>query len=157
MIRRIKESDIPFINEIVKNYDKDFMHHYTLDLYLDSDVYLMYLYEEDDVIKGFIICNHLYEKMEILLLFVKDEYRNQGIGKNLVEYLYSLGEDYVTLEVSVENYPALHLYEKLGFKKVGERKKYYKGIDALIMEKDIKWKTFIFYQLNLLVMKQVLQ
>ena len=137
MIRRIKESDIPFINEIVKNYDKDFMHHYTLDMYLDSDVYLMYLYEEDNIIKGFIICNHLYEKMEILLLFVKDEFRNQGIGRKLVEYLYSLSE-IITLEVSVENYPALHLYEKLGFKEVGKRSKYYKGIDALIMEKVIK-------------------
>lgn len=137
MIRRIKESDIPFINEIVKNYDKDFMHHYTLDMYLDSDVYLMYLYEENNVIKGFIICNHLYEKMEILLLFVKDEFRNQGIGKKLVEYLYNLSE-IITLEVSVENYPALHLYEKLGFKEVGRRPKYYKGIDALIMEKVIK-------------------
>ncbi len=137
MIRRIKESDIPFINEIVKDYDKDFMHHYTLDMYLDSDVYLMYLYEENNTIKGFIICNHLYEKMEILLLFVKDEFRNQGIGKKLVEYLYSLSE-IITLEVSVENYPALHLYEKLGFKEVGRRPKYYKGIDALIMEKVIK-------------------
>ena len=137
MIRRIKESDIPFINEIVKNYDKDFMHHYTLDMYLDSDVYLMYLYEEDNIIKGFVICNHLYEKMEILLLFVKDEFRNQGIGKELVEYLYTLSQ-IITLEVSVENYPALHLYEKLGFKEVGRRSKYYKGIDALIMEKVIK-------------------
>lgn len=137
MIRRIKESDIPFINEIVKNYDKDFMHHYTLDMYLDSDVYLMYLYEENNVIKGFIICNHLYEKMEILLLFVKDEFRNQGIGRKLVEYLYNLSET-ITLEVSVENYPALHLYEKLGFKEVGRRPKYYKSIDALIMEKVIK-------------------
>ena len=137
MIRRIKESDIPFINEIVKNYDKDFMHHYTLDMYLDSDVYLMYLYEEDNHIKGFIICNHLYEKMEILLLFVKDEFRNQGIGKKLVEHLYNISE-IITLEVSVENYPALHLYEKLGFKEVGRRPKYYKGIDALIMEKVIK-------------------
>ena len=137
MIRRIKESDIPFINEIVKNYDKDFMHHYTLDMYLDSDVYLMYLYEEDNIIKGFIICNHLYEKMEILLLFVKDEFRNQGIGRKLVEHLYDISE-IITLEVSVENYPALHLYEKLGFKEVGRRSKYYKGIDALIMEKVIK-------------------
>lgn len=137
MIRRIKESDILFINEIVKNYDKDFMHHYTLDMYLDSDVYLMYLYEENNVIKGFIICNHLYEKMEILLLFVKDEFRNQGIGKKLVEYLYNLS-GIITLEVSVENYPALHLYEKLGFKEVGRRPKYYKGIDALLMEKVIK-------------------
>ena len=137
MIRRINKSDIPFINEIVKDYDKDFMHHYTLDMYLDSDVYLMYLYEEDNIIKGFIICNHLYEKMEILLLFVKDEFRNQGIGKQLVEYLYSLSE-IIVLEVSVENYPALHLYEKLGFKEVGRRSKYYKGIDALIMEKVIK-------------------
>ena len=138
MIRRIRKEDIPFVNDIVKNYDKDFMHHYTLDMYLESDVYLMYLYEEENIIKGFIICNHLFENLEILLLFVKEEYRNLGIGKKLVEFLYNIGEDKISLEVSVENMPALHLYKKLGFREIGTRKKYYKGIDALIMEKKIK-------------------
>lgn len=138
MIRRAVKEDIPQINEIVKKYDSNFMHHYTLDNYLDSDIYLINVYEEDNVIKGFIICNILYENIEILLLFVKEEYRNLKIGTKLVEDLYKLPNEKIILEVSVENYPAHHLYEKLGFNKISTRKGYYHGIDADVMERIIK-------------------
>ena len=41
-----------------------------------------------------------------------------------------------TLEVDTENAPAIHLYEKFGFKNLGIRKKYYNGSrDAYIMTK----------------------
>ena len=138
MIRRAVKENIPLINDIVKEYNPSFMHQYSLDLYLDSDIYLIYVYEEDNTIKGFIICNHLYERVEILLLFVDTKYRNLGVGKSLIEYLYNLDAEIISLEVSVENKPALHLYQKLGFKQIGIRKKYYQGIDALIMERRIK-------------------
>ena len=68
MIRKAKYEDIKQINHIVKDYDKKFMQHYTLDKYLDSDIYLINVYEDNDIIKGFIICNVLYENIEILLL-----------------------------------------------------------------------------------------
>jgi len=42
----------------------------------------------------------------------------------------------ITLEVNEKNLPAIHLYEKYGFKKVGLRKKYYDNkFDAYIMTK----------------------
>lgn len=42
----------------------------------------------------------------------------------------------ITLEVNEKNLPAIHLYEKYGFKKVGSRKKYYDNkFDAYIMTK----------------------
>ena len=41
-----------------------------------------------------------------------------------------------TLEVNVENTPAIKLYEKFGFKNLGIRKKYYNNTtDAYIMTK----------------------
>jgi ribosomal-protein-alanine N-acetyltransferase len=43
----------------------------------------------------------------------------------------------VTLEVRRYNHPAIALYERLGFRRVGERRNYYGGgEDALLMEKD---------------------
>lgn len=42
----------------------------------------------------------------------------------------------ITLEVNEKNLPAIHLYEKYGFEKVGIRKKYYDNkYDAYIMTK----------------------
>ncbi|MDE5830808.1 MAG: GNAT family N-acetyltransferase [Clostridia bacterium] len=42
----------------------------------------------------------------------------------------------ITLEVNTENFPAIHLYEKCGFKNLGKRKKYYNNqFDAYIMTK----------------------
>ena len=60
-----------------------------------------------------------------LLELVKDKAKKQGI-KN------------VWLEVDDKNTPALCLYQKLGFKKIAVRKKYYKnGDDALILRYEI--------------------
>lgn len=42
----------------------------------------------------------------------------------------------ITLEVNEKNLPAIHLYEKYGFTKIGTRKKYYDNtFDAYIMTK----------------------
>jgi ribosomal protein S18 acetylase RimI-like enzyme len=51
-------------------------------------------------------------------------YRNRGIGRAVVEaciqYAAARGARYVALQADVTNRPALHLYEKLGFQRVGE-------------------------------------
>jgi ribosomal protein S18 acetylase RimI-like enzyme len=51
-------------------------------------------------------------------------YRNRGIGRAVVEaciqYAAAHGARYVALQADVANYAALHLYEKLGFQRVGE-------------------------------------
>ena len=41
------------------------------------------------------------------------------------------------LEVASNNIPAQKLYESMGFKTVGLRPKYYDGVDAILMSKDI--------------------
>jgi len=51
-------------------------------------------------------------------------YRNRGIGRAVVEacirYAASRGARYIALQAEVNNGPALHLYEKLGFRRLGE-------------------------------------
>ncbi|BCX04095.1 MAG: hypothetical protein KatS3mg053_2033 [Candidatus Roseilinea sp.] len=51
-------------------------------------------------------------------------YRNRGIGRAVVEaciqYAASRGGRYIALQADVNNKPALHLYKKLGFRRLGE-------------------------------------
>ena len=42
----------------------------------------------------------------------------------------------ITLEVKIDNFPAIHLYEKYGFEKKAIRKGYYNGIDGILMERN---------------------
>ena len=56
-----------------------------------------------------------------MLNYFFDNYLNQG--------------DRIILEVASNNEPAINLYKKCGFKIINIRKKYYKNIDALVMEK----------------------
>jgi len=75
---------------------------------------------------------------------VMPEYRRRGIGEKLLGALeeYSVKNDItlLTLEVRASNTPAIGLYEKHGFEKVGTRKNYYKKPteDGLLYNKEIK-------------------
>ena len=81
----------------------------------------------------------ILEEGHITNIGVLREYRGQGIGeklaKGLLTYSANLGVQYMTLEVRKSNIIAQKLYEKMGFQKVGTRKKYYEdnGEDALLM------------------------
>ena len=73
-------------------------------------------------------------------IVVKKSCRGKGIGGEMLETLIDLCSDMnlktFTLEVNVENTPAIKLYEKFGFKNLGIRKKYYNNTtDAYIMTK----------------------
>ena len=76
---------------------------------------------------------------QIMTIGVAKEYQKQGIASNLlktmIENAKSIGAKRMLLEVRVNNNPALKLYEKFGFTKMGLRKRYYmpEGIDAYTM------------------------
>lgn len=95
--------------------------------------YLVYL--EDNKVIGYIYYSAIYERVEINQFEVLKTKRNTGIGTKLLEKLLQDVPKDITLEVRVNNAPAIHLYEKLGFKRVAIRKGYYQGIDGILMEK----------------------
>lgn len=75
---------------------------------------------------------------QVTTLAVRPENARQGLGSRLMRHLHAraLSEGCVltTLEVSAVNEPALRLYEGLGYRIVGRRRKYYNdGSDALLM------------------------
>ena len=99
----------------------------------------IYTYTVDNKIVAFLIFTIMYEKCEIIDIFVDKEYRNKKIAQSLIN---EISKDYnienITLEVSIKNFPAINLYEKLGFKKSAVRKNYYKDSDGLLMLKEIR-------------------
>ena len=83
----------------------------------------------------------ILDEGHITNIAVHPDFRNMGIGAKLLTDLIELSErrgaNKQTLEVRVSNYPAISLYNKLGFKTAGKREKYYEdnGEDALILRR----------------------
>ena len=96
--------------------------------------------KENDEIIGFAGLSTCLDEATLNNIVVKKSYRNRGIGgellESLIEFCSELRMKTFTLEVDTENEPAIHLYEKFGFKNLGIRKKYYNNSrDAFIMTK----------------------
>ena len=75
------------------------------------------------------------------IIAVKEEYRNLGIGKQLIKYFEENSSNYSStkyfLTVDDFNPQARKLYESLGYQRVGELKDFYKdGITSYIMMKE---------------------
>ena len=96
--------------------------------------------KDDNNVVGFAGISTCLDEATLHNIVVKKSCRNKGIGGELLEALIELCEDLhiktLTLEVDTANEPAIHLYEKFGFKNLGIRKKYYNNSrDAFIMTK----------------------
>ena len=93
-----------------------------------------FAYAHDD---GFVLARVAGGEAEILTLAVGPAARGQGLGRRLLQAAivraHDLGAQTMFLEVGTENPAALALYAGLGFAKVGTRKGYYDGRDALVL------------------------
>ena len=90
---------------------------------------------------GFIVYRIAVDEAEIITIGVNPEMRRKGIASAMIgiieKNLKNQGVKKIFLEVSATNIPAQKLYENLGYKTVGLRPKYYDGIDAIVMAKDL--------------------
>jgi ribosomal-protein-alanine N-acetyltransferase len=95
--------------------------------------------EHDGAVVGYVCLAVLFEESQILDIAVAPDQRGSGLARLLMEHAISLalekGAEVMALEVRETNVAAIALYEKLGFKRVGVRLKYYEGRDdAVLME-----------------------
>lgn len=101
----------------------------------------IFLYSLNNTITGFLNVRVAFTEAEIDFLCIDSNCRRQHIAENLLHFFeeFILHKNIIShlfLEVGINNFPAIYLYEKLGFKKISIRKKYYKnGEDALVMSK----------------------
>jgi ribosomal-protein-alanine N-acetyltransferase len=86
---------------------------------------------------GFVVARVAADEAEILTLAVAPHARGQGLGRALLQAAIgkarALGAGVMFLEVGADNPHALALYAGLGFTKIGTRKAYYDGRDALAL------------------------
>ena len=80
---------------------------------------------------------------QIMTIGVAKQYQRKGIASKLLSTMIKtakqIGAKRMLLEVRVDNVPALALYERFGFVKMGLRKRYYQpeGVDAYTMCADL--------------------
>ena len=82
------------------------------------------------------------DEVHLLNLTVAPEFQRQGWARIMLDGLAiwsrGAGTEWLWLEVRVSNRRALHIYERYGFRRVGERKRYYPAAqgtreDAVVM------------------------
>ena len=87
---------------------------------------------------GYIHYSLSVDSMDINSVFVFPSFRRKGIAEKLLSAVVGTAKekrlDKIFLEVRETNAPAINLYQKVGFNKVGKRKKYYfDGENAIVM------------------------
>lgn len=85
--------------------------------------------EIDDQVTGYMGYWEAPEEAHIINLAIAPRFRQKGLGFQMMEYClrfaYNKGARLATLEVRESNEAALRLYEKMNFRIVAIRKKYY--------------------------------
>ena len=84
----------------------------------------------------------VFDEAEIMNIAVRADKRKHGIGsiilRKIIELAITSKCTNIYLEVNENNLPAISLYEKYDFKRIGLRKKYYNNTDdAIIMTRRI--------------------
>ena len=96
-------------------------HQYYQEFYQGAELQLI---ELDQEVVGRLYVHWLYSPQEVRIMDVAllPAYRGQGIGSQLIKSVQQKGAEMgktVTIHVEYNN-PALQLYERLGFQKIGE-------------------------------------
>lgn len=106
-----------------------------------NNIYVVACIEETGVIAGYGGMWTVFGEGNITNMAVASEYRGKGYGKMIMQYLEKCGRekeiDIFFLEVRESNTIARKMYEALGYKNIGTRKRFYERPveDAIIMSK----------------------
>ena len=97
--------------------------------------------EVDDELLGYLVCSRYDLVWHIMNVSVDPDRRRRGIATAMLLSLFDRVGDpeaQFTLEVRRSNEAAIELYDRLGFKSAGVRRRYYadNGEDAIVM-----WRT----------------
>ena len=101
-----------------------------------TDTDSIYNYMDGEKVLGYLEIRLVDGVVDVMNSFVNEENRRQGIATTLMNKMID-EEEYsrIMLEVNENNNPAIRLYNKLGFKEISLRERYYGEDTALIMEK----------------------
>src|ERR1700752_1313395 len=136
-VRRLVYSDLPAVLSIERRaFETPWsLAMFVLELSKPSGICLAIT--DGDTLAGYLVCSRYAEVWHLMNIAVIPEQRRRGIARRLLERLLDEAGPNAryTLEVRTSNHGAIAMYEKLGFRRAGHRRRYYhgKGEDALIM------------------------
>ena len=137
IIEDMKISDLDNLD--ISNFD-DFWNIDILKDELTSETSQFFCAKYENKIVGFAGIKIVLDEADIMNIAVKKDYRRQGIATLLLNHILNICKEKniktINLEVNEENFSAISLYQKLGFKECGRRKQYYDNkYDAILMKK----------------------
>lgn len=143
LIKKMTLSDLNEICDILTSDFDDFWNANILETELKNPFSEYFVARINEEIVGFAGVIDTVDQLEITNIVVKKSFRKNGVGNalllELIRFAKESDKSEITLEVNNKNFVAIKLYEKNGFKNIGNRKKYYNNIDdAYIMTLKIK-------------------
>ncbi len=129
-----------YVDKVFLDLKKTFKNQETIENAFLHNPFLHYfiLYDQNNLI-GYLSFNVLYDRCEILCLQIKKIHRNHGYGsilmERLIQFCYHNKLKNITLEVNQSNEGAIALYQKFDFVQKAIRRKYYNGVDGILMER----------------------
>ncbi len=132
------------LHEVVTAESRAYEHPWTYGNFADSlrSGYQAQVLCANDVLLGYFVAMKGVDEVHLLNLTVVSEYQSKGWGRVMLDALaiWSRGQgaQWLWLEVRVTNARAQRIYERQGYRRVGERKAYYPAIngkreDAVVM------------------------
>jgi [ribosomal protein S18]-alanine N-acetyltransferase len=132
------------LDEVVAVERTAYDHPWTRGNFQDSlrSGYQAQVLEANGVLLGYFVAMKGVDEVHLLNLTVAPDYQRQGWGRVMLDALAlwgrGQGAQWLWLEVRVSNVRALAMYERHGFRRVGERKNYYPAAtgqreDAVVM------------------------
>ena len=140
-IEPAQASDLPQILELE---EQCFSHPHTGEQLLhelEDDAYDLLVAKDGETVLGYAGLSHVLDEGFISNVAVAEPARRKGIADVLLKALDALSEKYmlafISLEVRESNEPAIRLYEKNGYRKMGQIPNYYSlpKENALVMTK----------------------
>ena len=114
---------------------------------LASDTYYLVAVDESGELVGYaglaVLGRPGHLETEVRTIAVDRRMQGRGVGTALLTALLAKADELeapVFLEVRTDNEPALRLYERYGFERIGLRKRYYQpaGVDAYTMRREAR-------------------
>lgn len=137
-ITKMTLQDLESLSPILETEFDNFWTPTTLKSEIENPDSIVIIAKNNSEILGFAGIWKAVDIMHIMDIVVAKKHRTKHIGQAMLEELIQLCKNNniyeLTLEVRQDNTPAINLYTKYNFKKIGERKNYY-GVNnnAIIM------------------------
>ena len=131
MIRELVKEDLTLVNELLKQFNYKITEESFKNVFYNVWVYI------EKSIKGVLVFQKIYDRVEIEYIIVDKKVRNLGIGTKFIDKLSKLNIQNITLEVRESNKVAINFYKKNNFEIAAIRKNYYGSENGFLMIRKI--------------------